>query len=198
MLLREDKTVTVQTRRFQPTGEDWFKPPVISTTVSVGKITASGRHATKWKDFTFTEDEYDRLAARQETSPALIAEHQPKGWLWWYRGRYFWATEPLSSKDVQALILQDEGRKRTTVEKAWVEVEGRGQSSKSRSGRRQSISESVRHEVWRRDGGACVDCESRDKLEFDHIIPVSEGGANTARNIELRCETCNRQKGARI
>jgi HNH endonuclease len=63
---------------------------------------------------------------------------------------------------------------------------------------RQAIPERVRHEVWRRDRGTCVECGSRGRLEFDHIIPVSRGGANTARNIELRCEPCNRRKGARI
>jgi 5-methylcytosine-specific restriction endonuclease McrA len=64
--------------------------------------------------------------------------------------------------------------------------------------RRQPIPERVRHEVWRRDQGRCVDCGSRERLEFDHIIPVSQGGANTARNLELRCELCNRVKAARI
>lgn len=64
--------------------------------------------------------------------------------------------------------------------------------------RRGPIPERVRHEVWRRDRAACVDCGSRARLEFDHIIPVSRGGSNTARNIELRCEPCNRRKGARI
>lgn len=29
-------------------------------------------------------------------------------------------------------------------------------------------------------------------------IPVSKGGSNTARNIELRCEACNRKKAASI
>jgi 5-methylcytosine-specific restriction endonuclease McrA len=64
--------------------------------------------------------------------------------------------------------------------------------------RRQAIPERVRHEVWRRDRGRCVECGSRGRLEFDHIIPVSRGGANTVRNIALRCEPCNRRKGARI
>lgn len=64
--------------------------------------------------------------------------------------------------------------------------------------RRRSIPERVRHEVWRRDQARCVDCGSKERLEFDHIIPVSRGGSNTARNIELRCEICNGRKGDRI
>jgi HNH endonuclease len=64
--------------------------------------------------------------------------------------------------------------------------------------RRQAIPQRVRHEVWRRDCGSCVECGSRARLEFDHIVPVSRGGSNTTRNIELRCEPCNRRKGARI
>jgi hypothetical protein len=74
---------------------------------------------------------------------------------------------------------------------------GRGRRPAA-AARREAIPERVRHEVWRRDRGTCVECGSRGRLEFDHIIPVSRGGANTARNIELRCEPCNRRKGARI
>ena len=60
------------------------------------------------------------------------------------------------------------------------------------------IPESVRIEVWRRDQGKCAGCGSREKLEYDHIVPVSRGGSNTARNVELLCEVCNRSKGDRI
>lgn len=63
---------------------------------------------------------------------------------------------------------------------------------------RPSIPEEVRIEVWRRDGGKCVRCGSRENLEYDHIIPVSKGGSNTVRNIELLCGKCNREKGANI
>ncbi|MFH1934952.1 MAG: HNH endonuclease [Pseudomonadota bacterium] len=60
------------------------------------------------------------------------------------------------------------------------------------------IPSSVRREVWRRDQGMCVNCGNRKNLEYDHIIPVSEGGSNTARNIELLCEECNRKKSNKI
>ena len=59
---------------------------------------------------------------------------------------------------------------------------------------RGRIPAKVRREVWRRDEGKCSRCGSRDRLEFDHIVPVSKGGSNTARNIELLCEVCNRAK----
>lgn len=64
--------------------------------------------------------------------------------------------------------------------------------------RRQAISANVRREVWRRDEGRCVKCGSRKNLEYDHIIPISKGGSNTARNIELLCEVCNRAKSSLI
>jgi len=63
---------------------------------------------------------------------------------------------------------------------------------------RPTIPSTVRTAVWNRDGGQCVRCGSRERLEFDHIIPLALGGSNTARNIELLCETCNRSKGATI
>ena len=65
-------------------------------------------------------------------------------------------------------------------------------------GQREGIPEKVRREVWRRDGGRCAKCGSQEKLEYDHIIPLSKGGSNTARNIQLLCESCNRKKSDKI
>lgn len=52
--------------------------------------------------------------------------------------------------------------------------------------------------VWQRDQGRCVTCGSQERLEYDHIIPIAKGGSNTARNLQLLCERCNRAKGASI
>lgn len=63
---------------------------------------------------------------------------------------------------------------------------------------RKHIPQRVRNEVWRRDGGRCVQCDSQERLEFDHVIPLSRGGSDTARNLQLLCESCNRKKAAMI
>lgn len=63
---------------------------------------------------------------------------------------------------------------------------------------RETIPREVRREVWRRDEGRCVDCGSQERLEYDHVIPLSRGGSNTARNLQLLCQDCNRNKGVTI
>lgn len=56
----------------------------------------------------------------------------------------------------------------------------------------------VRKKVWKRDNGRCVECNSTNKLHFDHIVPVAKGGANTVENIQILCASCNLKKGDKI
>jgi 5-methylcytosine-specific restriction endonuclease McrA len=63
---------------------------------------------------------------------------------------------------------------------------------------RETIPDDVRLFVWQRDGGRCIRCGSRENLEFDHIIPVADGGSSTERNVQLLCEPCNRTKGRSV
>ena len=62
----------------------------------------------------------------------------------------------------------------------------------------RTISSKTKKSVWQRDQGKCVECGSKAKLEYDHIVPFSKGGSNTERNIQLLCEHCNRSKSNKI
>lgn len=64
-----------------------------------------------------------------------------------------------------------------------------------------SLPESTRYEVLRRDHGRCVLCgasaaEGR-RMEVDHVVPRSRGGANTTDNLQTLCDRCNRGKSNR-
>jgi 5-methylcytosine-specific restriction endonuclease McrA len=63
---------------------------------------------------------------------------------------------------------------------------------------REPIPAEVRMFVWQRDQGRCVQCGCSERLEYDHIIALANGGSNTERNIQLLCESCNRAKGASV
>ncbi len=63
---------------------------------------------------------------------------------------------------------------------------------------REPIPQDLMDAVWNRDGGQCVKCNSNQDLEYDHIIPLSKGGSNRYRNLQILCLKCNRSKSDRI
>lgn len=68
--------------------------------------------------------------------------------------------------------------------------------------KRVNIPQWVKKAVYFRDRGCCCFCKTdlsgilalSNKLEYDHIVPLSEGGANDITNIQLLCEKCNKSK----
>lgn len=61
------------------------------------------------------------------------------------------------------------------------------------------IPTSVKLEVWKRDKGRCIKCNSQDNLHFDHIIPYSKGGSSlVAENIQILCARHNLAKRDKI
>ena len=65
--------------------------------------------------------------------------------------------------------------------------------------RRRIIPTDVKLEVWKRDGGKCVQCGATNELHFDHILPFSKGGTSlTAANVQLLCARHNLEKHDRI
>ena len=84
-------------------------------------------------------------------------------------------------------------RRNSQVARARAVVEGGvGQS------RRQPIPRDVRYAVFSRDGGRCVECDANFDIQYDHIIPVAMGGADTVDNLQILCGGCNRAKGATL
>lgn len=66
--------------------------------------------------------------------------------------------------------------------------------------KRQSISKTLRFEVFKRDKFTCQYCGRMAPdvvLEIDHITPVKEGGNNDILNLVTSCKDCNRGKGCR-
>ena len=90
--------------------------------------------------------------------------------------------------------VKDDGKITLEIAEAALKMLAAADETEDARASRDAIPSAIRREVWRRDGGKCVKCGSRKNLEYDHIILVAEGGSNTARNIELLCEACNRAK----
>jgi cytochrome c1 len=74
-----------------------------------------------------------------------------------------------------------------------------------RKGRSSSfVRKSLRFAIYARDRFDCVYCRSvfpidltGAGLHLDHVIPRSQGGANTPDNLITACTRCNTSKGAR-
>ena len=115
---------------------------------------------------------------------------------WIFKGFRYKTDGLYSNQQFKLLVFDEFDKERRKFER----LKGKFQSPESveASRSRPRLPESVRIEVWRRDGGKCAKCGSRENLEYDHIVPVSKGGSNTTRNIELLCESCNRSKGSNI
>ncbi|RSV11654.1 HNH endonuclease, partial [Sphingomonas sp. ABOLF] len=56
----------------------------------------------------------------------------------------------------------------------------------------------MRQQVFERDGFQCCDCGAEDRLECDHVVPVSKGGETTLENLQTLCKPCNARKRDRI
>jgi hypothetical protein len=103
--------------------------------------------------------------------------------------------KPLAPERLMLLIKYRVLREERQWEKIERQVRAFENLSQAEVARRERIPETVRLFVWQRDEGKCVRCGSEERLEFDHIIPVIEGGSSTERNVQLLCESCNRSKG---
>jgi hypothetical protein len=147
-------------------------------------------------DILFDERQRQEVqAALDEDVPFKWAQHPS-----YLFGRSLWTLtneDKIASKDeLRLLFLEAVDAERQKFERLRNKFSG--VAGARQKPLREAIAEKVKIFVWRRDAGKCVTCGSRERLEFDHIIPVEKGGSSTERNIELLCEACNRKKSNQI
>lgn len=71
--------------------------------------------------------------------------------------------------------------------------------------KRRNLPHWVKRAVFYRDNGKCVMCqkdlsglidiEEECEKQFNHIVPLEDGGLNDISNIQLMCSSCNQKKG---
>lgn len=152
-------------------------------------------HTTKTNYYVLHSGEYEHaLAERDSTGVAKIGQDGGRV-LWWADSGLYWADRELSAENVALLIWDRQRRQDAKLDRLRTIRE---QGEEVSAARRRGIPADVRAHVWQRDAGRCQKCGNRNDLQFDHIIPVSKGGGNSAKNIQLLCGDCNRRKGNSI
>lgn len=61
-----------------------------------------------------------------------------------------------------------------------------------------SVSAAEWRDVLARHSGRCAQCGSVERIEMDHIVPLSRGGAHSHDNVQPLCAPCNRRKWAHV
>lgn len=61
-----------------------------------------------------------------------------------------------------------------------------------------NVTRTQRARILERDGYACVQCEAKETLCIDHILPASRGGDSSDENLQVLCTSCNAKKGNKL
>lgn len=130
------------------------------------------------------------LQSEQASAPVCLVEDGGRAY-WWFEDVVYWEDERLEAADVLALVRDRERRRARKLERAHTALALDAEPAR----RREPIPREVRVAVFERDGGRCVECDATFDLQYDHVIPVSMGGATTVENLQLLCAPCNQRKG---
>lgn len=95
-------------------------------------------------------------------------------------------------------------RNKETYKLYWKTPKARHQA-KIQKYKNRSILKSLKHhsnkewlDLLKQYDGKCVDCGTKEKIEKDHVIPLSKGGNDLIKNILPRCRICNARKGNKV
>lgn len=175
----------------------------------VGRFLAEGRPLREpfailhcgldWPLHTVQEFAYEDLAAvndalREET-PLAWWQDGPQNHPCYLFGDCVWelrATE-LSASDKGLTLLFEQAVEQERHK--WDRLRQNPSAGADGKSTEEFITQNIRVAVWRRDGGKCVKCGSRDGIDFRYVVPPQRGGTGAAGNVRLLCAKC-RQKTA--
>ena len=139
-----------------------------------------------------TKEQWWADRARQQNEPILVLSTTDRN-LWQFQNKFYWDNDGLNARQVHALLVTRGMRELQRIERAQAVV---AMGSLPRGQVRGAIPDDLKQLVWHRDSGRCRNCGKQHELQYDHIIPLSMGGATTAENLQILCGPCNRRKGA--
>jgi 5-methylcytosine-specific restriction endonuclease McrA len=90
--------------------------------------------------------------------------------------------------------------KRAAIRKAWAQANRAWGTNNMRARRAaQSSAEAATVQDWldvlAAHGRKCAACDTTERIECDHIVPISKGGLHLKNNLQPLCRTCNASKG---
>lgn len=145
--------------------------------------------ATGLPPVQLSADAYAVMASQQGTRPQQLARTSARTW-WWFEDEFYWENYGYSGDDVLALLRDRQRRHARKLDRAHLAL----QLEQEPASRREPIPVELRKAVFARDGGRCTACGENFDIQYDHIIPVSLGGATSLENLQILCAPCNRAK----
>lgn len=166
----------------------------------------------------YAESEEERERKRQYRIQwyAEHKEEQKARVLNWYRKK--WQDPSFREQERERCRRYDQSERRKVLRRKWIEGGGQRRYYKQRmlhdpkfrrtrraynlkyAHQRRALSPFPQEqwdELLERTGYQCLCCGSQDRIECDHIVPVSKDGTNDIANLQPLCRSCNSSKGAR-
>jgi hypothetical protein len=152
-----------------------------------------GKRIWEWKKWRLTRVELAQFLVERQVVPYRFELGDKIYWL--FEDKLYRDNEGLTHEDVRALLVTRKMQQQARINRAKTIAES---PLATRKASRSAIPDDVKMLVWQRDGGRCAKCGSNVELQYDHIIPVSRGGASTPENLQILCGRCNRAKSNSI
>ena len=162
------------------------------STLKLERQSKSGSRSDEHVGYLLLTD--NRLLFQSKTKPINIS----------YRAIIAWdATEDrieVSIANKPQMTFSFPGGQMLVPEKfdAMIRMHSQVLQSKLDGGLDRHIPINMRQRIWQHYDGKCADCGAAEYLEFDHIVPVVNGGGNSEQNVRLLCRCCYSKKSGKI